>query len=210
MRACGQAARCASRRCARSTRGGAGLVRLARASPPPASRNGNTPTAALMPESIRWRANVRSGGDVRVEAAIGKALAHLDAYRACSSTVVPARSFERAGCAGGDGSTLRAALEENSCAALGPQAGVRARCDCGSGSRLRTDGALLSVAPRHGSKSPSISFFIASEGAPKLAVTQNTVAIGDGAEVQLVETHAASGESQALAYTRLMPGAMPA
>ncbi len=167
-----------------------------------------TDLRALMPE-VHPLAGLTSAvaADVRVEAAIGKALAHLDAYRAVfvdglfrpdlsSVQDAPGVTFQQ----------LRAALEENSCAALGPQAESGRDAIAALAAAFATDGALLSVAPKTRLEKPIHLIFIASEGAPKLAVTQNTVAIGDGAEVQLVETHAASGESQALAYTRLMAG----
>src|SRR5262249_50202605 len=43
-------------------------------------------------------------------------------------------------------------------------------------------------------------------GSPKFAATQNEIHIGDGAEVQLIETHAAVADSQSLSSTRLVAG----
>ncbi len=145
--------------------------------------------------------------DVSVEAAIGKALAHLDAYRAVfvdglfrpdlsSVQDAPGIMFQ----------PRRAALEENSCAALARQAEAGRDAIAALAAAFATDGALLSVAPKTRLEKPIHLIFIVNEGAPKLAVTKNTVAIGEGADVQLVETHAALGESQALAYTRLCAG----
>ncbi len=144
---------------------------------------------------------------VNVEAAIGKALAQLDAYRAVfvdglfrpdlsSVQDAPGVTFE----------PLRLALEEVSCAGLGTQAGAGRDVIAALAAAFATDGALLSVASGTRLEKPIHLIFIVSEGTPKLAATLSTVAIGDRAEVQLIETHAALGESQALSYMRLMAG----
>ena len=146
--------------------------------------------------------------DVSVEAAIGKALAHLDAYRAVFvdglfrpdlSTLqdAPGVTFE----------PLRAAFEEDSGHALAQQAEAGRDVIAALATAFATDGAILSVAPKTRLEKPIHLIFIAGEsGAPKLAVTQSAIVIGDGAEASLIETHAVAGDSQALAFTRLTVG----
>lgn len=145
--------------------------------------------------------------DVSLEAAIGKALAQLDAYRAVfvDGLFRPDLSSVH-GAAGVTFQQLRAALDAGSCAAFAFQAEAGRDEIAALTAAFATDGVLLTVAPESRLAKPIHLIFIASEGAHKLAVVQNTVEIGEGAEVQLVETHAALGESQALAYTRLMAG----
>jgi Fe-S cluster assembly protein SufD len=142
-----------------------------------------------------------------VEAAIGKALAQLDAYRAVfiDGLFQPGLSSIQ-GAAGVTFQQLRTALDAGSCAAFAFQAEAGRDEIAALTAAFATDGVLLSVAPETRLAKPIHLIFIASEGAPKLAVAQNTVEIGDGAEVQLIETHTALGESQALAHTRLMAG----
>jgi Fe-S cluster assembly protein SufD len=148
--------------------------------------------------------------DVSVEAAIGKALAHLDAYRAVFvdglfrpdlSTLedAPGVTFE----------PLRAALEEDS--DFGNSLAYRAEGGRNAIAALTgafaTDGAIVSVAPKTRLEKPIHLIFIAGEGSsPKLAATQSAIVIGDGAEASLIETHAVAGDSQALAFTRLTVG----
>ena len=170
-----------------------------------------TDLRALMPEVHQLAGLLPTvAADVSVENAIGKALADLDAYRAVFvdglfrpylSTVQDAQgvTFE----------PLRAELEEDS----GPGHALAYQTEAGPdaiaalATAFATDGAILSVAPKTRLEKPIHLIFIVGEGgAPKLAVTQSAIVIGDGAEVQLIETHVAAGDSQALAFTRLAVG----
>jgi Fe-S cluster assembly protein SufD len=168
-----------------------------------------TDLRALMPEVHPLSGLLPAvAADVSVEAAIGKALAHLDAYRAVFvdglfrpdlSTVqdAPGVTFE----------PLRAALEEDAGSALAHQTEAGHDVIAALATAFATDGAILSVAPKTRLEKPIHLIFIAGEGsAPKLAVTQSAIVIGDGAEASLIETHAVAGASQALAFTQLTVG----
>ena len=168
-----------------------------------------TDLRALMPE-VHPLAGLTPAvaADVSVEAAIGKALAHLDAYRAVFvdglfrpdlSTLedAPGVTFE----------PLRSALEEDSGHAPAHQAEAGRDVIAALATAFATDGAILSIAPKTRLEKPIHLIFIAGEsGAPKLAATQSAIVIGDGAEASLIETHAVAGDSQALAFTRLTVG----
>ncbi len=147
--------------------------------------------------------------DVSVEAAAGKSLAHLDAYRAVfvDGLFRPDLSTMQ-DAAGVTFEPLRAGLEEDS----GPG---HALAHLPEGERdviaalataFATDGAILSVAPKTRMEKPIHLVFIAGEGAPKLVATQSAIVVGDGAEATLIETHAAAGETQAISCTRLAIG----
>jgi len=70
-----------------------------------------------------------------------------------------------------------------------------------------TDGLSLSIERNTRLEKPIHLIFIAgAASAPKLAATQNEIRIGDGAEAQLIETHAAMGDSQSFSSTRLVAG----
>jgi Fe-S cluster assembly protein SufD len=168
-----------------------------------------TDLRALMPEVHSLSGLLPAvAADVSVEAAIGKALAHLDAYRAVFvdglfrpdlSTVqdAPGVTFE----------PLRAALEEDSGQAPAHQTEAGRDVIAALATAFATDGAILSVAPKTRLEKPIHLIFIAGEGsAPKLAVTQSAIVIGDGAEASLIETHAVAGNSQALAFAGLTVG----
>jgi Fe-S cluster assembly protein SufD len=168
-----------------------------------------TDLRALMPEVHPLSGLLPAvAADVSVEAAIGKALAHLDAYRAVFvdglfrpdlSTVqdAPGVTFE----------PLRAALEEDSGHAPSHQAEAGRDVIAALATAFATDGAILSVAPKTRLEKPIHLIFIAGESsAPKLAATQSAIVIGDGAEASLIETHAVAGDSQALAFTQLTVG----
>jgi Fe-S cluster assembly protein SufD len=167
-----------------------------------------TDLRALMPEvhPLAGCAPEKAAG-VSVEAAIGASLANLDACRAVfidgefrpdlsSARNAPGVTFQH----------LRPALDQGSCAAFAFQAEAGRDEIAALTGAFATDGALVSVAPNARLAKPIHLIFITSEGTPKLAVTQNTIEIGDGAEAHLIETHAVLGESQALAYTRIMAG----
>ena len=168
-----------------------------------------TDLRALMPEVHALSGLLPAvAADVSVEAAIGKALAHLDAYRAVFvdglfrpdlSTLqdAPGVTFE----------PLRAALEEDSGAALAHEAEAGRDVIAALATAFATDGAILSVAPKTRLEKPIHLIFIAgATTGPKLAATQSAIVIGDGAEASLIETHAVAGDSQALAFTRLAVG----
>ncbi len=170
-----------------------------------------TDLRALMPE-VHPLAGILPAvaADISLETTIGEALAHLDAYRAVFvdglfrpdlSTVqdAPGVTFE----------PLRAGLEEDSGPghALAHQAEGERDVICALASAFATDGAILSIPPKTRLEKPIHLIFIASEGvAPKLAATQSAIVVGDGAEVSLVETHVAAGDSQVFAFTRLAVG----
>ncbi len=158
------------------------------------------PLAGLMPAVA---------ADVSVEASIGKALAHLDAYRAVFvdglfrpdlSTVqdAPGVTFE----------PFRAELEED----CGPGHALAHQAEDGRDAiaalvaAFATDGAILSISPRTRLEKPIHLIFIAGGGAPKLVATQSAIVIGDGAEATLIETHAVAGNSQAFSHTQLAVG----
>jgi Fe-S cluster assembly protein SufD len=168
-----------------------------------------TDLRALMPEvhPLAGLAASETAAGVSVETAIGAVLANLDACRVVfvDGQFRPELSTAR-NAPGVTFQHLRSALDQGACAAFGFQAEAGRDEIAALTGAFATDGALVSVAPNARLTRPIHLIFIASEGAPKLAVVQNTVEIGDGAEVQLIETHAVLGQSQALAYTRIMAG----
>jgi Fe-S cluster assembly protein SufD len=68
-----------------------------------------------------------------------------------------------------------------------------------------TDGVILSVAPRAKLEKPIHLVFAGS--APHLSALLNIIAIGDGADVSLIETHASAEGAQMLAFSQLRIGA---
>jgi Fe-S cluster assembly protein SufD len=70
-----------------------------------------------------------------------------------------------------------------------------------------TDGAILSVAPQAKIDKPIHLIFLSTGSSPRLCALQNAISIGEGAEVSLIETHAAAGQAQTIALTRLTIGA---
>jgi Fe-S cluster assembly protein SufD len=69
-----------------------------------------------------------------------------------------------------------------------------------------TDGAILTVAPKTRLEKPIHLIFVSTDEKPALYALQHAISIGEGAEVSLVETHAAH-QSQAVSHTRLAIGA---
>jgi Fe-S cluster assembly protein SufD len=147
--------------------------------------------------------------DVSIETLIGKTLAHFDAYRAVFvdglfrpdlSTVQEA--------AGITFMPLRVGLEDASGAAhaLAHLPPIERDVVSALAAAFATDGAILSVPPKTRLEKPIHLIFVASEGPAKLVAMQNAIAIGDGAEATLIETHAAAGEGQGFSCTRLAIG----
>lgn len=164
----------------------------------------------LMPEVLPLaglRAAVET--DVSVEAAIGGPLAHLDAYRAVFidglfrpdlSTLQDAPGVSLR--------SVRTALESSSTGAeiLGfafPERDVIAAL----ANVFATDGAILSVKPKTEINKPIHLINLCGNGTPRLVATQNAIAIGEGAQVSLIETEAGQGKSQIISSTRLSIGA---
>ncbi len=144
--------------------------------------------------------------NVSVEAAIGKLLAHLDAWRAVFvdghfrpdlSTVqdAPGLTFR----------PLRGCLEKEVTAKKAlEQFPLRERDTIAAlATAFATDGALLSVASGHKLAKPLHLIILAADSAPKLYATQNAISIGEDAEITLIETHAALGQAQAFSAARL-------
>ena len=168
-----------------------------------------TDLRALMPEvhplsGLDWKAP-----DVSVQAAIGKSLAHLDAYRAVFvggcfrpdlSTIHEAHgvTFE----------SLKQTLEDDGASAQAiaklslPQRDVIAALS----TAFATDGAILAVAPKTRLEKPIHLIFISTDDKPALYALQHAISVGEGAEVSLIETHGAH-RSQAISHTRLAIGA---
>jgi Fe-S cluster assembly protein SufD len=146
--------------------------------------------------------------DISVEAAIGKQLAYLDAYRfVFINGVFRPDLSATSGLAGVSFTSLRESLEDISGKKyLQPplaDGGVTASL----ATAFATDGVILTIEENTRLEKPVHLIFIAGEAsAPKLAATQNEIRIGDGAEVELIETHAAVGDSQAFSFTRLLAG----
>lgn len=147
--------------------------------------------------------------DLSIEAAIGTALAHLDAYRAVfvDGMFRPDLSTVEAA-AGVTFEPLRAMLERESSAALALEKFPPLERDiiADLATAFATDGAILSVAPGVRLEKPLHLIFAAGETAPKLVATQNAIVIGEGAEVSLIETHVAAA-GQAFDAVRLTLGA---
>ena len=166
-----------------------------------------TDLRTLMPEVHPLAGAAPGAAEANVEAAIGTALAQLDAYRAVfvDGQFAPGLSSIQ-NVAGVTFQALRGALDAGSCAAFAFQEENGRDEIAALTAAFATDGALLSVAAGTKPAKPIHFISIASEGAPALRATQNTLDIGEKAEVQLIETHVAFGQAQVLSYTRLMVG----
>ncbi len=169
-----------------------------------------TDLRALMPEVHPLGGlDSKAATDVSVEAAIGKSLAHLDAYRAVFvggcfradlSTIQDAHgvTFE----------PLRQILEDDGASAEAiEKLSLRQRDVIAAlSTAFATDGAVLAVRPKARLEKPIHLIFISTDDKPALYALQHAISIGEGAEVSLIETHEAHG-SQALSHTRLAIGA---
>ncbi len=146
--------------------------------------------------------------DIGLEAAVGKALAYLDATRAVFvdgmfrpdlSTMdeAPGIVFR----------SLRASLEDEagSAHALAQLPAIERDIIADLATAFATGGAILSVPPKTRLEKPIHLIFIASGGS-KLTATQSAIAIGEGADVALIETHVAAADAQAFSCTRLAIG----
>jgi Fe-S cluster assembly protein SufD len=164
-----------------------------------------TDLRALMPEVYPLGGLDARAPDVSVEAAIGKSLAHLDAYRAVFvggrfrpdlSTIHDAHgvTFE----------PLNQALEDDGASAQAlaklalPQRDVIAALS----TAFATDGAILAVAPKTRLEKPIHLIFISTDEKPALYALQHAISIGENADVSIVETHGTQ-QSQAISHTRL-------
>jgi Fe-S cluster assembly protein SufD len=168
-----------------------------------------TDLRALMPEVHPLGSLDSEAPDVSVEAAIGKSLAHLDAYRAVFA----------GGCFRPDLSTihdahgvtfepLQQALEDDGASAKEiTTLSLRRRDVIASlSAAFATDGAILAVAPKTRLEKPIHLIFISADEKPALYALQHAISIGEGAEVSLIETDGAH-QSQAISHTRLAIGA---
>ena len=142
---------------------------------------------------------------VSVEAAIGKSLAHLDAYRAVFvggrfraelSTIQDAHgvTFE----------PLHQALKDDGGSAQAiAKFSLRHRDVVAAlSTAFATDGAILAVAPKARLEKPIHLIFISADDKPALYALQHAISIGEEAEVSLIETHGPH-QSQAISHTRL-------
>jgi Fe-S cluster assembly protein SufD len=168
-----------------------------------------TDLRALMPEVRPLGGLGEERGDVSLEAAIGKPLAHLDAWRAVFvdgrfradlSTIqnAPDVGFE----------TLRQVFEGDEASALGvAKLPLRQRDATGAlATAFATDGVVVSVAAKARLEKP-IHLIVVASGKPQLTALRHAISIGDDAEISLIETHAGAAETQAISLTRLSVGA---
>jgi Fe-S cluster assembly protein SufD len=168
-----------------------------------------TDLRALMPEVHPLGGLDGKAPGVSVEAAIGKSLAHLDAYTAVFaggsfrpdlSTIhdAPGVTFE----------PLQQALEDDGASAQAiATLSLRQRdVTAALSTAFATDGAILAIAPKTRLKKPIHLIFISSDDKPALYALQHAISIGDEAEVSLIETHEAH-QSQAISHTRVAIGA---
>ena len=170
-----------------------------------------TDLRALMPEVHPLAGLLPAlAADVSVEAAIGKELAFLDAYRAVFvdgmfrpdlSTVQEA--------AGVTFRPLRASLEdkEGSADVLAHLPPIDRDVIAGLATAFATDGAILSVAPKTRVEKPIHLIYLAGAGSPALVALQNSIVIAEGVHATLIETCAGAGDAQAFSFTRLAIGA---
>ncbi len=147
--------------------------------------------------------------DVSVEAAAGEALAHFDAYRAVfvDGMFRPDLSTLDED-SGVSFKPLRASLdgEDSAASVLAQLPPVERDVIAALATAFATDGAILRVPPKTRLEKPIHLIFAAGENA-KLAATQSVIAVGEEAEVTLIETHAVAGNAQAVSCTRLDIGA---
>ena len=168
-----------------------------------------TDLRALMPEVHPLGSLDSRAPEVSVEAAIGKSLAQLDAYRAVFvggrfrpdlSTIHDAHgvTFE----------PLQQALEDDGASAKEITTRSLRQRDviAALSAAFVTDGAILAVAPKTRLEKPVHLIFVSTDEKPALYALQHAISIGEGAEVSLIETHAAH-HSQAISHTRLAIGA---
>jgi Fe-S cluster assembly protein SufD len=151
-----------------------------------------------------------AGANVSVEGAVGRSLAHLDAYRAIfvdgafrpdlsTAQSAPGVTFQ----------SLRAALEdegacEGTVATLPPIEGDPITL---LATAFATDGAMLSIASKARIDKPLHLIFFGGEAKPQLSARQNVIWVGEDADVTLIETHADGRDNQTFAFTRLGLGA---
>jgi Fe-S cluster assembly protein SufD len=167
-----------------------------------------TDLRALMPEVQPLGGLGEQRGDISLETAIGKPLAHLDAYRAVFvdgrfradlSTIqnAPDVGFE----------TLRQVFEGDEASALAvSKLPLRQRDPAGAlATAFATDGAIVSIAAN--AKPGKPIHLIAVASGKRLFALQHAISIGDGAEFSLIETHAGAAGTQAISLTRLSVGA---
>ncbi len=142
--------------------------------------------------------------DVSVEAAIGKSLAHLDAYQAVfvngqfrpDLSVLPDAAII---------SPTRSLLEsENGARTLLQTPVIERDVIAALASAFATDGAAITVPAKTRLEKPVHLIFLAS-GA-QLTATHNLISIGEEAEISLIETHGALGAAQSLSLTLLTIG----
>src|SRR5271166_3696860 len=164
-----------------------------------------TDLRALMPEVHPLGSLDSRAPEVNVEAAIGKSLAQLDAYRAVFvggcfrpdlSTIHEAHgvTFE----------PLQQALEDDGASAKEITTPSLRRRDviAALSAAFATDGAILAVAPKTRLEKPIHLIFISTDEKPALYALRHAIGIGEGADVSLIETHGAH-QSQAISHTRL-------
>jgi Fe-S cluster assembly protein SufD len=169
-----------------------------------------TDLRALMPEAHPLAGlSPAPMDDVNLKAMIGARLTRLDAYRAVfvDGTFRPDLSTVQEA-EGVIFRSLRAAFENEGSAtnALTQFPPVDRDVIAALATAFATDGTILSVPPGTKLEKPIHLIFIASI-APHLDATHNAIGIGAGAEVSLIETHAAVNETQSVAFTRLTIGA---
>ena len=168
-----------------------------------------TDLRALMPEVYPLGGLDSRAPDVSVEAAIGKSLAQLDAYRAVFaggrfrpdlSTIRDAHgvTFEPLNQALEDGGACAQAIAKLSL----PQRDAIAALS----TAFATDGAILAVAPKTRLEKPIHLIFISTDDKPALYALQHAISIGEEADVSIIETHGTQ-HSQAISHTRLAIGA---
>jgi Fe-S cluster assembly protein SufD len=162
----------------------------------------------LMPEVLPFFAELfpASAADISVEAAIGKQLAHLDAYRFVFIDGVFQRGLSTpASMDGVSFTTLRESLEDGSFNEYVRPSAMEKDVIGNLAAAFATDGAILSIRRNMRLEKPIHLIFIASQF-PKLAATRNQIHLEDGAEVQLIETHAAAGLSQSFSSMDIVAG----
>jgi len=156
------------------------------------------PLAGFLPASV---------ADVSVEAAIGKQLAHLDAYRLVFIDGVFRPDLSTtSGLAGASFTTLREGLEGKSAKEYVQLPVPEGDIVASLSAVFATDGAILSIPAKAQIEIPIHLIFIAGAGSPQLTALQNTVSIGEGAAASLIETFAAAGEAQGISQTRVIIG----
>ncbi len=163
-----------------------------------------TDLRALMPEVHPLSGLLPAvAADVDVEAAIGEKLAGLDSYRAVFvdglfrpdlSTVQEAPGVTFA--------TLRSLLEDEAQIherLLPVERDVIADLT----TAFATDGTILSVAAATRLEKPVHLIFLNPGSSARLAATHNSIRVGEGAALSLIESHSASGDTQAFSLIRL-------